>query len=150
MWLVPSMRSFSCKFSFSHKYCSLTPVPFLYQKYILFSGWFIRSTTVSNLSPLLSDRIMGTFFKLPVPCKRRLKLWMFLLTLTKLMRTFTDKMQKMLRVALVYIIKHLWNMWKARGLLGVPSTLHNRNCKNLCKFHLFFFFFGVVKNVLWI
>ena len=50
-------------------------------------------------------------------------------------------MQKMLRVALVYIIKHLWNMWKARGLLGVPSTLHNGNCKNLCKFHVFFVFF---------
>jgi hypothetical protein len=45
--------------------------------------------------------------------------YVFLLTLAKLMRTFTDQMQKMLRVVLVYIIKHLWNMWKARvGLLG--------------------------------
>ena len=44
---------------------------------------------------------------------------MFVLTLAKLMGTFTDEMQKMLRVVLVYIIKHLWNMWKARvGLLG--------------------------------
>jgi hypothetical protein len=44
----------------------------------------------------------------------------------------------MLRVVLVYIIKHLWNMWKARGHLGVLSTLHNGSCKNLCKFHIFF------------
>jgi len=47
-------------------------------------------------------------------------------------------MQKMLRIVLVYIIKHLWNMWKARGLLRVLSTLHNGNCKNLCKFHMIF------------
>ena len=40
------------------------------------AGWMIYKVDnrASNLSPLLSDRIVGTSFKLPVPCKQRLKL----------------------------------------------------------------------------
>ena len=59
--------------------------------------------------------------------------YVFLLTLAKLMRTFTDQMQKMLRVVLVYIIKHLWNMW---SLGGAQYT-----SQNLCKFHIFLIIF---------